>query len=54
MQQVPQIFFVTGKFFVIHISSIFLWLYHRSSRIQGRILFRGAGENVTPKKGEIN
>jgi hypothetical protein len=40
--------FQTGKFFVVHISPIFLGLYRRSGRIRGRILFRG--ENVTPKK----
>jgi hypothetical protein len=40
--------FETGKFFVVHVSPIFLWLCRRSSRIRGRILFRG--ENVTQKK----
>jgi hypothetical protein len=39
--------FETGKFFIVHVSPIFLWLCRRSGRIRGRILFRG--ENVTPK-----
>jgi hypothetical protein len=33
--------FETGKFFVVHVLPIFLWLCRRSGRIQGRILFRG-------------
>jgi hypothetical protein len=40
--------FDTGKFFVVHVSPIFLWLCRRSGRIRG--LFLGGGENVTPKK----
>jgi hypothetical protein len=35
--------FETGKFFVVHVSPIFLWLCRRSGRIRGRILFRGGG-----------
>jgi hypothetical protein len=38
--------FETGKFFVVHVSPTFLWLFCRSGRIRGQILFRG--ENVTP------
>ena len=33
--------FETGKFFVVHVSPIFLWLCRRGDRIRGRILFRG-------------
>jgi hypothetical protein len=33
--------FQTGKFFVVHVSPIFLGLCRRSDRIRGRILFRG-------------
>jgi hypothetical protein len=40
--------FQTGKFFVVHISPIFLGPCRKTGRIRGRILFRG--ENVTPKK----
>jgi hypothetical protein len=35
--------FETGKFFVVHVSPIFLWLCRRSGRIGGRILFRQGG-----------
>jgi hypothetical protein len=45
--------FETGKFFVVHVSPTFLWLFRRSGRIQGRKLFLGGGENVTPKKINI-
>jgi hypothetical protein len=41
--------FQTGKFFVIHVSPIFLGLCRRSDRIRGRILFRGGGEYDTKK-----
>jgi hypothetical protein len=37
--------FQTGKFFVVQVSPILLWLYRRSGRIRGRILFRG-GERM--------
>jgi hypothetical protein len=40
--------FESGKFFVVHVSPIFLWLCRRSDRIRGRILFRG-GECNTKK-----
>jgi hypothetical protein len=40
--------FKSGKFFVVHVSPIFLWLCRRSDRIRGRILFRG-GECNTKK-----
>jgi hypothetical protein len=30
----PDLFY-TGKFFVVHVSPIFLWLYRRSGRIHG-------------------
>jgi hypothetical protein len=35
--------FDTGKFFVVHVSPIFLWLCHRSGRIQGLFLGGGGG-----------
>jgi hypothetical protein len=37
--------FETSKFFVVHVSPTFLWLFRRSGRIRGQIIFRG--ENVT-------
>jgi hypothetical protein len=37
--------FQTDKFFVVHVSPIFLGLCRRSGRIRGQM-----GENVTPKK----
>jgi hypothetical protein len=44
--QYPDLF-ETDKFFVVHVSPTFLWLFRRSGRIRERILFRG--ENVTQK-----
>jgi hypothetical protein len=35
--------FETSKFFVVHVSSTFLLLCHRSDPIRGRILFMGEG-----------
>jgi hypothetical protein len=45
--QCPDLF-ETGKFFVVHVSPTFLWLFRRSGRIRERILFRG-GECNTKK-----
>jgi hypothetical protein len=42
--------FETSKLFVVHVSSIFLLLYHRSGRIQGRILFRGEERNTKKER----
>jgi hypothetical protein len=42
--------FETDKFFVVHVSPIFLRLYRRSGRIRGRILFRGGGRECNTKK----
>jgi hypothetical protein len=43
--------FQTGKFFVVHVSPIFLGLCHRSGRIRGRILFRGGEYNTKKERG---